>query len=86
MEDDVEIEEAVARQIKRRREHTGPRSGFARVEDAPISLDERRALDRTNITGQLKENLNLTAKWPDIITSFCGFGAERPVRAERSKD
>jgi len=56
------------------------------VEDAPISLDERRALDRTNITGQLKDNLNLTTKWPDIITSFCGFTRSTPFMNQSSVD
>ena len=50
-------------EIKRRRKPTIP-------ADRPITLDERRALDRANITKILKEYQVLLPHWNDILSSL----------------
>ena len=61
--DNAEIEEAVAREIKRRR-------GHHQIDDAPITLTEKRAFDRSTIMKQVKENKNLVVRWSDMIISY----------------
>ena len=60
-EDDEALEEAIIREIKRRRRET-------KMMEAPeVTLKERRALDQANVTKLLKENDNLLASWTDIL-------------------
>ena len=54
------LEEAISREIQRKR-----RSSVGR--EAPVTLDERRAADRANITAIIKENANLLVSWKEIL-------------------
>ena len=59
----AEITEAVTNEIKRRRKPT-------KSSELPITLDERRALDKANVTRILKEYKSLVINWDDIMSSL----------------
>ena len=61
-EDEVAIQESVTREIKRRRKEPVNR-------EAPVTLQERRALDRANIESLIKNHKHLLVPWQKIMTS-----------------
>jgi len=48
------------REIKRRRNQNTP-------SDAPVTLEERRAVDRASITEIIKDHRNLLTTWTSIM-------------------
>ena len=61
-EDVQALEEAVARQIKRKRKEGDK-------DDRPISIDERRALGKENIMALVKQLSFNLASWPAILNA-----------------
>ena len=54
------FEEAIIREIKRRRKDPGD-------QDALVTLDERRAADKVFASSLIKENSNLLVEWSEIV-------------------
>ena len=55
------FEEAIIREIKRRRKDPGD-------QDALVTLDERRAADKASASSLIKENSNLLVEWSEIVS------------------
>ena len=56
------LEEAISREIIRKRKGSA-------CKEAPVTLEERRAADKANITAIIKENANLLVSWKDILAN-----------------
>lgn len=63
MTEETEVEEAVAREVKRRRK-------LKHATEQPLTLYEKRIIGRTNITKLIKENKNLIVSWDDIMANY----------------
>ena len=66
-------------EIKRRRKPTV-------AADLPITLDERRAHDKANITSILKEYEGLLPSWDDVLTTLVQNRSSRSVERLKSVD
>ena len=67
-EEEQELQEAVIREIKRRRKGPGD-------NDAPVSLQERRVSDKASITEALTQYKSLLTPWSKIMAK-CLEGKE----------
>ena len=67
-DDDEALKEAVVQQIKKRRKQSVS-------QDEPVTLHEKRTLDRSNIEAHLKANKNLLTPWTSILDA-CVDGKE----------
>ena len=54
---------AITSEIKKRRKATTP-------ADLPVSLNERRALDKENAMQIIREHKSLLNSWDDILTAY----------------
>ena len=61
--EETEVEEAVAREVKRRRKNL-------QVTEQPLTLHEKRIKGRSNITKLIKENKNLIVSWDDLLGNY----------------
>ena len=57
------IIEAVTNQVKRNRKANHP-------NDALVTLQERRAMDRSTITSVIRDNQSLLTPWTEILASI----------------
>ena len=60
-EEAIELDEAIVREIKRRRKDPCG-------HDVPVSLTERRANDKAKISKIIKDHSNLLVHWNEILT------------------
>ena len=77
--EDTEIEEAVVRQVKRRRK-------VVPFTAQPPTLNVKRAICRSAITKLLKENKNLVTPWSDIMESLLEGKAQTKFQTLKSID
>ena len=74
-----DVQQAVDNEIKRRRKSTVP-------ADLPITLDERRAHDKANVTRILKEYGSLLPSWDDVLEALVQNRSSRSVERLKSVD
>ena len=74
-EKEQELQEAVIREIKRRRKGPPGRVPSAGDNDAPVSLQERRVSDKASITEVLTQYKSLLTPWSKIMAK-CLEGKE----------
>ena len=77
-EEEQELQEAVIREIKRRRKGPGD-------NDAPVSLQERRVSDKASITEVLTQYKSLLTPWSKIMAKCLEGKEPKPFVRLRSE-
>ena len=75
--EDTQVEEAVGREVKRRRKNQHPAA-------RPPTTHEKRNIGRTTITKLLKENQNLIVPWDEIMDNYLEGKESRSLNGMKS--